>query len=53
MISVTFLAVAEVFGLLKVKVNLKICTRRKPLLTFFLKAGCSKKDYEKKLEKYM
>ena len=29
--------VAEVFGLLKVKLNLKICTRRKPPLIFFLK----------------
>ena len=29
--------VAEVFGLLKVKLNLKMCTRRKPLLIFFLK----------------
>ena len=47
MISVTFLNVAEVFSLLKVKPNLKICTRRKPLLIFFLKTGCSNKNYEK------
>ena len=53
MISVTFLDVADVFGLLKVKLNLKICTRRKPLLIFFLEAGCSNKNYEKKLEKYL
>ena len=53
MICVTFLDVAEVSSLLKVKLNLKICTRRKPLLIFFLKAGCSNKHYEKKLEKYM
>ena len=51
MISVTFLDVAEVFGLLKVKLNLKICTSRKPLLIFFLKAGCSNKNYEKKAQK--
>ena len=51
MISVTFLDVAEVFGLLKVKLNLKICTSRKPLLIFFLKAGCSNKNYEKKSSK--
>ena len=36
-ICVTFLEVAEVFSLLKVKLNLKICTRRKPLLVFSLK----------------
>ena len=36
-ICVTFLEVAEVFSLLKVKLNLKICTRRKPLLVFLLK----------------
>ena len=53
MISVTLLDVADVFGLLKVKLNLKICTRRKPLLIFFLEAGCSNKNYEKKLEKYL
>ena len=53
MISVTFVDVAEVFSLLKVKLNLKICTRRKPLLIIFLKADCSNKNYEKKLEKYM
>ena len=48
MISVTFLDVAEVFSLLKVKLNLKICTRRKPALIFFLKAGSSNKNYAKK-----
>ena len=50
MISVTFLDVAKVFSLLKVKLNLKICTRRKPLLIFFLKAG-SNKNYQKKARK--
>ena len=50
MVSVTFVDVAEVFSLLKVKLNLKICTRRKPLLIFFLKADCSNKNYEKKLK---
>ena len=51
MICVTLLDVAEVFNLLQVKLNLKICTRRKPLLTFFLKAGCFNKLYEKKTRK--
>ena len=50
-ISVTFLDVAEVFSLLKVKLNLKICTRQKLLLIFFLKAGCSNKSYEKNPQK--
>ena len=50
MISVTFVDVAEVFSLLKVKLNLKICTRRKPLLIIF-KAECSNKNYEKKISK--
>ena len=45
MISVTFLDVEEVFGVLKVKLNLKICARRKLLLIFFRKAGCSNKNY--------
>ena len=53
MISVTFLDVTEVFSLIKVKLNFKICTRRKPLLIFLLKADWSNKNYEKKLEKYM
>ena len=47
MISATFLKVAEVFSLLKVKLNLKICTRRKPLLIIFLIADCSNENYEK------
>ena len=51
MISVTILDVAEVFSLLKVKLNLKICTRLKALLIFFRKAGCSNKNYEKKNSK--
>ena len=51
MIRVTFFDVAEVFSLKKVKLNLKICTRRKPLLIFFLKADCSNKNYEKKNSK--
>ena len=40
------LMIAEIFSLLKVKLNLKICTRRKTLLIFFLKAGCCNKYYE-------
>ena len=48
MICVTLLDVVEVFNLLQVKLNLKICTRRKPLLILFLKAGCFNKLYEKK-----
>ena len=48
-----FLKVAEVFSLLKVKLNLKICARREPLLIIFLKADCSNKNCEKKLKKYM
>ena len=47
MISVTYLDIAEVFSLVKVKLNLKICTRRIPLLVTFLKVDCSDK-YEKK-----
>ena len=45
--SVTFVGVAEVFCLLKVKLNLKICTRPEPLLIFFLKTDCFNKSYEK------
>ena len=47
LICVIFLDVAEVFSLLKVKLNLKICAGRKPLLIYFLKAGCFNKNYEK------
>ena len=50
-VSATFLDVAEVFSLLKMKLNVKICTRRKLLLIIFLKADCSNKNYEKKLWK--
>ena len=66
-ISVTFVDVAEVFSLLKMKLNLKICTRQKPLLIFFLIDIwylffdiwylifvidiCSNKNYEKKPRK--
>ena len=53
MISVTLVGVAEVLSLLKVQLNLKICTRRKSLLIFFLKADSSNKNYEKELKKYM
>ena len=56
MISVTFLDVLtflEAFSSIKVKLNFKICTRRKPLLILFLKAGCSNKNYGKELGKYM
>ena len=53
MISVTFVGVAEIFSLLKVKLNLKICTRRKSLLILFLEVDSSNKNYEKKLIKYM
>ena len=51
MICVTFLHVAEIFSLSKMKLNLKICIRRKPLLIFFLKAGCSNKKSRKKAQK--
>ena len=53
MISVTFLDVGEVLSLIKGKLNLNTCARQKPLMIIFLKAGCSNKNYEKKLEKYM
>ena len=51
MISVTFVDVAEVFSVLKVKLNLEICTRRRPLLIYFFKADCCNKYYEKKSKK--
>ena len=51
MISATFLDIAEVFSLLKVKLNLKICPKRKPLLIIVLKADCYNKNYDKKTRK--